>query len=231
MRITFADLWRPSGTITRRTYGLVGLLLFALKHNLDRLVAFYAFHRAWGLFSYWVPLQEVMGITELRASQAVFLATMVALALPFIWIGVVLTLKRLRSAGLPMPLVGLFFVPYLNLLFFLFLCLVPERDTRVPESLGTARRSLLARMVPQSGSRQRGCLDRAYGPARMVAGGHRGTSAGELWVGPVRGAAICNGIHGGNDLRNSPTAQPERMCWRWVPLGCASGPGPARGCV
>lgn len=150
MKFEFADLWRPSGTIRRGAFGLAGLLLFALKNNLDRLVATYGFHRPWGFLNYWVPLREVTRITELTRSQAVFLGTMLALALPFIWVGVVLTLKRLRSAGLPTSLVGLFFVPFLNLLFFLLLCLFPERDSNLAERPGKPPRSLLARMVPES---------------------------------------------------------------------------------
>ncbi len=150
MKIKFADLWRPSGTVGRGTYGLLGLLLFALKHNLDRATAAFVFHRVWGLTSYWVPLQEVAGITRLRTADAVFLGTMVILSLPFIWVGVVLTLKRLRSAGLPLSLVALFFIPFLNLLFFLFLCLFPERETTAPEPPGKPQKSLLARMVPDS---------------------------------------------------------------------------------
>ena len=111
MRFTFADLWRPSGTLDRGTYALVGLLGFALKHNLDRFVAAYGFHRPWTLFNYWVPVRDVARITELRASEAVFLGTMVALSLPFIWVGVILTMKRLRNAGLPSQLVTLFLSP------------------------------------------------------------------------------------------------------------------------
>src|SRR5271166_522401 len=45
MKITFRDLWQSSGTIDRGAYALAGLLGFALKHNLDRFVAGYGFHR------------------------------------------------------------------------------------------------------------------------------------------------------------------------------------------
>lgn len=151
MKITFADLWRPSGTIDRRTYALVGVFGFALKHNLDRLVAAYGFHRPWTLVNYWVPVRDVARITELRDGEAVFLATMVALALPFIWVGVALTAKRLRSAGLSAQLLALFFVPFLNLLFFLFLCLAPERDLLPAERAESNRKSpWLMRMLPES---------------------------------------------------------------------------------
>jgi hypothetical protein len=127
MKIKFADLWRSTGTIDRGPYALIGVLGFALKHNLDRLVATYAFHRPWGPFNYWVPMHDVARITALPRADAVFLETLVAMALPFIWIGVVLTMKRLRSANLPSTLLVLFLVPFLNLLFFLWLSLVPAR--------------------------------------------------------------------------------------------------------
>jgi hypothetical protein len=151
MKIRFADLWRPSGTVNRGTYALVGLLGFALKHNLDRLVATCGFHRPWGFFNYWVPVRHVARITQLRSDEAVFLETMLALALPFVWIGVMMTLKRLRSAKLPTELVVLFFIPFLNLVFFLLLCLVPEKD--LPSDKRETEHpngSYLARIVPES---------------------------------------------------------------------------------
>jgi uncharacterized membrane protein YhaH (DUF805 family) len=159
MKMTFGDLWRPSGTINRGAYALVGVLGFAIKHNLDRVVAGYGFHRTWGLFNYWVPVHDVARITELRGSEATFLGTMVALSLPFIWVGVALTMKRLRSAGLPTQLVALFFLPVLNLFFFLVLCLLPERDlsaaeVKTAESESKRKRkrkqSYLARVFPES---------------------------------------------------------------------------------
>jgi hypothetical protein len=150
MKVTFRDLWRSSGTIDRGAYALVGVLGFALKHNLDRFVAGYGFHRDWGLFNYWVPLRDVVRITDLRGAEAGFLETMVALSLPFIWVGVVLTLKRLRSAGLSSQLVVLFFAPFLNLLFFLVLCLLPEHEVPAKAQPAQRTQSSLARFVPES---------------------------------------------------------------------------------
>ena len=147
MKISFGDLWRAGGTIDRGTYALVGILGFALKHNFDRLLATYGFHRPWGPFNYWVPVRDVARITDLQGGEAGFLATMMALSLPFIWVGVVLTLKRLRSAGLSTQLVALFFVPFLNLLFFLVLCLLPEREPAVETKRGS---SSLERFLPES---------------------------------------------------------------------------------
>ncbi|HXY02048.1 MAG TPA: hypothetical protein VEI49_00650, partial [Terriglobales bacterium] len=149
MKLTFADLWRPTGKIDRGTYALVGVLGFVLKHNLDRLVATYGFHRPWGLFNYWLPVQDVARITQLPRSEARFLGTMVALALPFVWVGVTLTMKRLRSAKLPVELVALFFVPFANLLFFLLLCLLPERDLPRTAQEQPSKNSVLQRIVPE----------------------------------------------------------------------------------
>lgn len=151
MKIRFADLFRPSGTIDRGTYALVGILGFAFKHNLDRLVATYGFHRPWTLFNYWMPVRNVVRITQLGRSEAAFLGTMVAIALPFIWVGVALTMKRLRSARLSPRLVALFFAPLLNLPFFLLLCLLPSRDlTRGDEKGGQTGPTSLARILPES---------------------------------------------------------------------------------
>jgi hypothetical protein len=150
MKISFANLLRPSGTIDRGAYALVGVLGFAFKHNLDRLVATLVFHRPWGLFNYWVPLGDVARITALRSPDAIFLVAMVAMALPFVWLGVALTIQRLRSAGLPLSLVLLFFVPFLNLLFFLWLCLMPARNTAVDAEAVTSTRSSFARIIPES---------------------------------------------------------------------------------
>jgi hypothetical protein len=150
MKISFTQLWRSGGTVGRAPYALIGILGFAFKHNLDRLVAGLVFHRPWRLFNYWIPLRDVVRITQVGGADAIFLSTMVALSLPFIWIGITLTMQRLRSAGLPASLVALFFLPFLNLLFFLILCLVPEREIRgATQRPRAAASSWLANVVPE----------------------------------------------------------------------------------
>ena len=56
----FTDLWSSEGTIDRGPYALVGLVGFAIKHNLDRALATFVFHRKWGLFNYWIPLDQAV---------------------------------------------------------------------------------------------------------------------------------------------------------------------------
>src|SRR5258708_1613327 len=147
MKITFSDLWRPNGTVNRGEYVIVGMIGFAIKHNLDRVIATYGFHRPWGLFSYWEPIKNAGRITSLHPDEARFLATLVATALPFVWVGVMMTLKRLRSMGAPAAFVILFFVPFVNLLFFLFLSLCPSQANTQPE-VAEANQPWLVRIAP-----------------------------------------------------------------------------------
>lgn len=151
MKIMIATFFRPSGTVGRAVYAVTGLVGFAFKHNLDRLIATFGFHRQWSLFNYWMPVRDVVRVTQLTKDEAIFLATMVGAALPFIWIGIVLTIKRLRSAHLPVSLAALFFVPYLNLIFFLVLSLIPEHDVSDANDLPSLHApSPLARVIPES---------------------------------------------------------------------------------
>jgi uncharacterized membrane protein YhaH (DUF805 family) len=147
----FSDLWSSEGTMDRGPYALIGFIGFAIKHNLDRLVATLVFHRKWDLFNYWIPLHQAVRITSLAPADRTFLVSMLVLSLPFIWVGIVLTMRRLRAVALPPWLVVFFFAPYLNLLFFLILCIYPSQSA---ENLGRpprAQRSrLLERIIPES---------------------------------------------------------------------------------
>src|SRR6202165_2660150 len=147
----FPDLWTSEGTIDRGPYALVGLVGFAIKHNLDRTLATLVFHRKWSLFNYWVPLDQTVRITSLAPADRTFLLSMLVLSLPFIWVGVVLTMRRLRAAGLPAWLVVLFFAPYLNLFFFVILCIYPSRRADdVHQSLRIEGNPVLKRIIPES---------------------------------------------------------------------------------
>jgi uncharacterized membrane protein YhaH (DUF805 family) len=138
------------GTIGRGRYLVTGVLLFAVKHLLDRLVATKVFGLSWSLFNYWV-FGESSKIDETPYGRLKFYGTLVALAIPFIWVGVVLTLRRLRDAGLPLWLVAVFFLPFINLLFFLLLSIMPARASgeRLPRTFYGSLRHFLDRTIPQ----------------------------------------------------------------------------------
>ena len=147
--------WR--GRIGRARYLGSGLILLALKHNIDRLLAaLYGY--PWGIFNYWI-FQKPEGfrglyrqhapvsIAELSPDDARFYFVLVLFALPFIWAGVTLTLRRLRDAELPLWLVALFFIPFINLLFFIVLAAIPSRQSRESESRIPAH---VGRFIPES---------------------------------------------------------------------------------
>src|SRR5262245_58587078 len=110
MRIRASDLWRMDGTIDRGPYFVLGTTLLFLKLGLDYLVATWLFGRIWTPFEYAVP--AVMGgLFSMSAGDRNFYGTMSIAALPFLASGLVLTVRRLRSAGLPRWAVVLFFSP------------------------------------------------------------------------------------------------------------------------
>jgi hypothetical protein len=152
MRVRFSDLWTWNGTLGRGAYALIGLVGFAIKHNLDRFIASAVFGRPWTLFNYWIPLNQAIRITSLSRSDGRFLLTMVIVSLPFIWVGVVCTLKRIRDTGLPQLSVMVFFLPFVNLVCFLFLCLIPTRprDPAVAALIGKREKSGFGAWIPQS---------------------------------------------------------------------------------
>ncbi|MDB5097649.1 MAG: hypothetical protein JWM80_2070 [Cyanobacteria bacterium RYN_339] len=138
-----SDLWHWDGTLDRRSYAIWGCLLFAIKYNIDRAVAA-AYGHPWSPFSYLMESSKgpILAVTP---AQLPFYGTLVAVALPFIFVGIAMTLRRLRDAGLPQGLVAVFFLPLINLLFFVVLAIAPPR---LPD--GTDRKGLLDAIVPRS---------------------------------------------------------------------------------
>ena len=132
----FADLWRWDGKVTRKAYAIVGTVSFALKRVIDLIVASHFLGRGdkrifaldLTFFNYWLPLGRGARLTQLSDSEMRFLATMLLIAMPFIWIGLAMTVRRLRDAGQPVWLTVLFFVPVVNIFLFFALCLLPPRE-------------------------------------------------------------------------------------------------------
>ncbi|MEM1043546.1 MAG: SRPBCC family protein [Bacteroidota bacterium] len=145
MKLLDALSWR--GTVGRRDYAVAGTVLLLVKYNLDRLVSEGIFRRSFSPLSY-LDVTGVGRITTLSVSDVAYCAALVALAVPFIWIGTALTLRRLRAIGVPGTLVVLFFVPLLNLIFFAVLSAVPSGE--VGRARETGGRALLERLVPES---------------------------------------------------------------------------------
>ena len=144
------NVWSWHGRVGRARYLVTGVVLLAVKHNIDRfLAAVYGY--PWGIFNYWVfdTIDPIVGARSLAnlPDRATFYTLLVLIALPFIWIGTVMTLRRLRDADLPLALVVLFFLPLINLIFFAILSALPSSSpSDEPSRLFSAR---VRRLIPE----------------------------------------------------------------------------------
>lgn len=151
MAFQIAELWRWEGKVSRGKYAAVGLIGVLIKHNLDRLIAAAFLGYGHSFFNYWAPLGKAARLNHLSNTEAKFLATLLLFSIPFLWVGVAMTVQRLRDAGQPVWLVVLFFLPMINVLFFLALCALPPQER--PEELEGAPwpgPSGLSGMIPSS---------------------------------------------------------------------------------
>ena len=119
------QLWSWEGVVSRRAYLVAGLVLFAVKYPLDWLVSL-SFDRPWNVLMYLSP--RVSPLLKLADHPAYWMA-LVAVALPFVAAGTALSARRLRDMGVHPFWAGLFFLPFLNLAFFLVLAAAPSRES------------------------------------------------------------------------------------------------------
>ena len=158
-----AMIVRPLG---RAPFAIAGLVLLGVKLTLDRVLTETVFGRTWSPSVYLAPFGGATSIGRLSAGEAHYAAALVALALPFVTAGTWLTLRRLCAVGWPPWLVVLFFLPIVNLAFFVTLCAVPT----------PARRRPCPRTFPPGGAR--GCRSRGSAPrSRRASSSQRSDSA------------------------------------------------------
>lgn len=141
MKLRLGDLWNWGGRMSRAPFVVWGLVLGGIKYGLDRLVVERLFQREWSLMNYLElpgPWIQDFGAAATSGKGLALLA----LALPFLWAGVVLCFQRLRSAGMPLWMSLLFVVPVLKWFLFAALVLAPElasgegRDREPPPRAG-----------------------------------------------------------------------------------------------
>jgi len=152
MRVNASDLWSWRGSLDRGAFLFWGLLLFAIKYNIDRFISWHWFGRRWSLLDY-TKAGEYLWQTFPSTHDSRYFALMVAISLPFMTAGVLLTLKRLRSVQLSPWLVLLFFVPVIKIIFFVLLCLLPAREIMEAEThrVGSFK-ALLGLVIPRNGA-------------------------------------------------------------------------------
>ena len=115
--------------VDRRTYLLNGAGLMLFKYAVDVAVVWTFADRLWRPLTYLNPLW-VLREQTLRDAPAWLGPALVLWTLPFLWIGVSMTLRRAVDAGRS-PWWGLlFFVPVVNYAVMLWLALLPSRADR-----------------------------------------------------------------------------------------------------
>jgi uncharacterized membrane protein YhaH (DUF805 family) len=144
------NVWTWEGTIGRGRYLGSVFVLAALQHNLGRVLAVVYGYR-WDLFNYvalddfWIYPPHVDAVTWSQDPN--FGILLLLLALPFIWAGVMLTLRRLRDVDWPVWLIVLYFLPLLNVIFFFILVVVPSTQDVDRRSHLSAQ---ISRLIPES---------------------------------------------------------------------------------
>jgi hypothetical protein len=120
------------GRMRRGAFVAWGAALMALKVGVD-WVAFRVYARPWTPAFYVNP--EASHLTAPGGDFDPLMLTVLASAVPFMAAGLILTLRRLRDAGLPTGLAALFFVPFAKFLFFAVAAAAPSHDARAPVDL------------------------------------------------------------------------------------------------
>jgi uncharacterized membrane protein YhaH (DUF805 family) len=134
------------GRVSQRAYVLSGVLLMALKYLGDGALLYADQGVLLEPLDFITPLLQQRTTTEARSPV---LLAMIAWALPFLWIGVSMSVRRAVDAGYSPWLGVLFAFPLLNLLVILVLSLVPSAPGTLdwspvpPSSVARVRSALL----------------------------------------------------------------------------------------
>jgi uncharacterized membrane protein YhaH (DUF805 family) len=119
------------GRMRRSRYFAAGIVLVTAKFWLDFAIA-WAFGHSWSPLVYVSP--RLSPFVEAGTPIAFPLALLGA-SLPFLWVGMGLTVRRLRDAGLPTWWAGFMLMPYVHVPLFLVWAVVPpaRRESLAPE--------------------------------------------------------------------------------------------------
>ena len=117
--------------VDRGTYFRHGVGLMALKYAIDAALIWRFAGRVWTPLTYLSPLLSAR--TELlRSAPSWLLPVLVTIALPFLWIGVSMSMRRAVDAALSPWVALLFFVPAINYVLMLWLSTQPSRGVQWP---------------------------------------------------------------------------------------------------
>lgn len=112
--------------VGRKAYFLSGALLMALKYAIDAALVYQVTGVLWKPLTFLNPI-ITMRIAEIRDAPTWLFVALAVITLPFLWIGVSMSVRRAVDAGMPALLGILFLVPFLNYAAMIGLALLPPR--------------------------------------------------------------------------------------------------------
>jgi uncharacterized membrane protein YhaH (DUF805 family) len=148
----WASLWTWDGRVGRRQYLITGLILSAMKVLIDFFAVTYLFQHQWSWIAYLTSRFSVLTsplVSILNPSSRAEIVVMALIAAPFMYVGVVYTVKRLRDIGGPPWLAAFFFVPFLKFIFIAIFCSLPSNEV-APETVDKRRPTRLGQLIPTS---------------------------------------------------------------------------------
>jgi uncharacterized membrane protein YhaH (DUF805 family) len=128
VRAAIADLFRLTGPLSPKRYAAWGFSLAFFKYATDVAAAYFITGEFWHPLQYLAPSiqSRFPGASGGAQPDAVWLPfALVIWSLPFVWIGLALTFRRVVDAGQSAWLSLLYFVPIVNYAFMILLCVLP----------------------------------------------------------------------------------------------------------
>jgi uncharacterized membrane protein YhaH (DUF805 family) len=132
--------------VDRRTYLLSGLALAALKFAGDLLIVWAGTGQMWDPFEYQSSINRLLN-GPLKDAPPWVLVTMVAWSIPFLWIGISMSMRRALDAGFTAWFALLFFVPGIKYLLMAGLSIAPSQ---APSEEGQERPRPYERRLPSA---------------------------------------------------------------------------------
>ena len=117
--------------VDRRTYLTSGLALAVVKYAGDVLLVWSATGRVWRFTDYVSPVASLVSV-KLRDAPPALLPVLALWALPFLWIGISMSMRRALDAGRSAWLALLFFVPGVSYVLMLAMSVLPSRVRPLP---------------------------------------------------------------------------------------------------
>jgi uncharacterized membrane protein YhaH (DUF805 family) len=117
--------------VTRGAYLAHGLALAALKYVVDAALIWYVAGLLWTPWDY-LTTGAAFATSKLKFGPGYLLTILAIWTLPFLWIGLAMSIRRALDAGYSAWLALLFFLPVMNYALMLFLSVHPSEPARPP---------------------------------------------------------------------------------------------------